>query len=121
MNATPDFTSDVPDRRFQQGGRAYKRTLIALFCAGLANFALMYAPQPLLPELATRFQVSADASSWVIGATTIGVALGVLPLARLSDRVGRVRLMRWAPTSRAPRSVGSRGALWRRWSPTGGA
>ncbi len=88
MNATPDL-------RFPQGSPAYKRTLIALFCAGLANFALMYAPQPLLPEIAAQFRVSADASSWAIGATTIGVALGVLPLARLSDRVGRVRLVRW--------------------------
>lgn len=84
------------DPRAPAGGARYRRTLIALFCAGLATFAQMYAPQGLLPDLAREFGVDAGASSWAIGATTIGVALGVLPWARASDRFGRVPTMRAA-------------------------
>ena len=69
---------------------------MALFCAGLATFAQMYSPQGILPHLSEGFGISAEASSWAIGATTIGVAVGVMPWARLSDRIGRVRAMRIA-------------------------
>ncbi|MBL3687827.1 MFS transporter [Leucobacter zeae] len=85
-----------PDPRAPAGSPGYRRALVALFCAGLATFAQMYSPQGILPHLAEGFGVSAEASSWAIGATTIGVALGVLPWARASDRIGRVPAMRAA-------------------------
>jgi predicted MFS family arabinose efflux permease len=56
----------------------------------------MYAPQGILPDIARSFGVAADTVSWVIGAATIGVALGVLPWAMLSDRIGRMQTMRIA-------------------------
>lgn len=70
--------------------------MIALFCAGLATFTQLYSPQGLLPAIAGEFDLTAGASSWAIGAATIGVAIGALPWARLSDRIGRVGAMRWA-------------------------
>lgn len=88
--------SGAEDPRASAGSRRYRRALIALFCAGLATFAQMYSPQGILPDIAAEFGVAAGASSWAVGATTIGVALGVLPWARLSDRFGRVRAMRAA-------------------------
>ena len=84
------------DRRAAKGSPRYRRALIALFCAGVATFAQVYAPQALLPQIAEEFRLSESASSLAIGATTIGLALGMLPWGRLSDRVGRVRAMRWA-------------------------
>lgn len=84
------------DPRADRGSPAYRRALVALFCAGLATFAQMYSPQGLLPEIARAFGVDAGVSSWAVGATTIGVAFGVLPWAKLSDHWGRVRTMRWA-------------------------
>ena len=84
------------DPRAAGGSPRYRRTLVALFCAGLATFAQMYSPQGVLPALAAEFGIAAGTSSWAVGATTIGVALGVLPWARLSDRLGRVPTMRWA-------------------------
>ncbi|WP_336659083.1 MFS transporter [Leucobacter sp. USHLN153] len=89
------------DPRAARGSAAYRRALIALFCAGVATFAQMYSPQGLLPEIARSFGVDAGASSWAIGATTIGVAVGALLWARLSDRIGRVRAMRWATLAAA--------------------
>lgn len=90
---------DGSDPRAHAGTPRYRRALIALFCAGLATFAQMYSPQGILPDLARDFAVSAERSSWAVGAATIGVALGVLPWARLSDRIGRVRAMRIAMTA----------------------
>lgn len=87
------------DPRAAVGSARYRRTLIALFCAGVATFAQMYSPQGLLPELSGEFGVTAGVSSWAVGATTIGVAAGVLPWARVSDRIGRVRAMRIALAS----------------------
>lgn len=89
---------ETGDPRVDEGGPVYRRALIALFCAGVATFAQMYSPQALLPEIAREFGVSAGDASWVIGATTIGVALGVVPWARWSDRVGRAVAMRVAIT-----------------------
>lgn len=90
----PDAEPSAPDPRADRGTPQYRRALIALFCAGLGTFAQMYSPQGLLPEIAREFGVGIDSSSWAIGATTIGVAVGVLPWARLSDRIGRVPAMR---------------------------
>jgi len=88
--------SEDDDPRAAAGSRRYRRALIALFCAGLATFAQMYSPQGILPDIAREFGVAAGASSWAVGATTIGVAAGVLPWARVSDRFGRVPTMRVA-------------------------
>jgi YNFM family putative membrane transporter len=38
---------------------AFRRVAVALFLAGVATFAALYATQPLLPLLATEFSVSA--------------------------------------------------------------
>ena len=82
------------DQRAAKGSPRYRRALIALFCAGVATFAQVYSPQALLPHIAADFRLSESASSLAIGATTIGLALGMLPWGRLSDRIGRVRAMR---------------------------
>ncbi|QIK63037.1 MFS transporter [Leucobacter viscericola] len=86
----------MSDPRADRGTPEYRRALIALFCAGLATFAQMYSPQGLLPQIAREFETGAGSISWIIGATTIGVALGVLPWARLSDHLGRITTIRWA-------------------------
>lgn len=78
----------------EAGSGPYRRVLLALFGAGVATFAQMYAPQGLLPMLSADFGVSISDSSWAVGAATIGVAVGVLPWARLADRIGRVSAMR---------------------------
>lgn len=84
------------DPRVPGDSRIAKRALVALFGAGFATFAQLYAPQGVLTELAQEFDADPGAVAWVIGAATLGVALGVVPWARLSDRIGRVAAMRWS-------------------------
>ena len=45
------------DRRAAKGSPRYRRALIALFCAGVATFAQVYAPQALLPQIARFWQM----------------------------------------------------------------
>ena len=84
------------DPRAAAGSPRYRRALVALFCAALATFAQVYAPQGLLPEIARDFNISASTSSLAIGATTLGLAMGMLPWGRLSDRIGRLAALRLA-------------------------
>ncbi|TCP56222.1 YNFM family putative membrane transporter [Tamaricihabitans halophyticus] len=56
-------------------------------------FALLYAVQPLLPQLADSFELEPGSASLALSAATIAVAVGVVPLAALSELIGRRRVM----------------------------
>ncbi|MGH3094589.1 MAG: MFS transporter, partial [Streptosporangiales bacterium] len=66
---------------------------IALLGATIATFALLYVPQAVLPQLADEFDVSPGASTLVISTATAGVAVAGIPLAMLSEVVGRRTMM----------------------------
>jgi YNFM family putative membrane transporter len=76
-----------------RGSAGYRRLLIGLFCAGIATFAQLYAPQATLPQIAADLHVDAATSALVISAATIGLAIGVIPWSVAADRYGRVRAM----------------------------
>ncbi len=65
-----------------------------MFVGGYASFAMLYATQPLLPQLATDFAVGAAASSLAVSAGTAAMAVMLIPASVLSDRFGRVPLMK---------------------------
>lgn len=70
-----------------------RRIRVALLAAALATLALMYAPQPVLPQLADHFRLTPAEASLTISATTAGLALAGIPLAAVAQAVGRRRLM----------------------------
>ena len=70
-----------------------RRLLVALFGAGIAAFAQLYAPQSVLPDAARELATSASATALLVSAATLGLAIGVLPWAWVADRIGRVRAM----------------------------
>ena len=85
----------VPDRH-RSGEAGFRAVSVALFAAGLATFMLLYATQPLLPELARDFDVPPAASSLTLAASTAGLGLSLLWAGWLSDAIGRVPVMRWS-------------------------
>lgn len=70
-----------------------RRIRIALLMAALALFALLYAPQPVLPQLAVAFSVTPAVATLLVSAGTLGLAVAALPLGALSEAVGRRRTM----------------------------
>jgi MFS transporter, YNFM family, putative membrane transport protein len=70
-----------------------RRVRLGLFAAGLATFALLYTPQPLLPLLSTAFRVSPTAASLSMSAGTAALALAVIPVSSLSEACGRRAVM----------------------------
>lgn len=86
---------DAPgDTRLRRGSAAYRRLSVAMFAAGLATFALLYTTQPLLPLLSRELDVTPATSSLTLAATTLGLALALLPAGWLSDAWGRTRVMK---------------------------
>lgn len=70
-----------------------RRITLAVTAAGLAAFALLYAPQPVLPQLAAEYGLRPGGASLAVSAATGALALAVLPLAALSEVVGRRPVM----------------------------
>lgn len=74
-----------------RGSAAYGRLLAALFCAGVATFAQLYSPQAVLPLISADLNIGAADAALMISASTVGLAIGVIPWSTLADRIGRVR------------------------------
>ena len=74
-----------------RGSAAYGRLLAALFCAGVATFAQLYSPQAVLPLIAADLGIGAASAALMVSASTVGLAIGVIPWSTLADRIGRVK------------------------------
>lgn len=62
-----------------------------MFLAGVATFAQLYAPQALLPQMSSAFDIGAAEASLAVSAGTFGVAASVIPWSLAADRFGRKR------------------------------
>ena len=85
------MTGEWPGHRVGESG--FRRAATAVFLAGLAVFAALYAPQPLLPELTRSFDVTPASSTLAISVGTGALAVGLLVLGPLSDRRGRTPVL----------------------------
>src|SRR4051794_32717979 len=94
----------VPPDSSAEGHRAgepgFRRASLAIFLAGVAVFAMLYATQVLLPELARSFGVSSAAATLSVSGATAGLSVGVVVLRPASGRRGRPPSLPTRPTSR---------------------
>ncbi|RDH79637.1 MFS transporter [Mycolicibacterium moriokaense] len=88
---TIEQSAPAPWAGHARGSAAYTRLLAALFCAGVATFAQLYSPQAVLPLIAADLHIGAADAALMVSASTIGLAVGVIPWSTLADRIGRVR------------------------------
>lgn len=88
-----DHTPTGSIARVAAGSPVFARVVGLLAAGGLANFAVIYYPQPLLPEIARSFGVDPGASGLALSATTGAMLVGLLLAGPISDRVGRVPAM----------------------------
>ncbi|QFU93618.1 Inner membrane transport protein YnfM [Amycolatopsis sp. YIM 10] len=70
-----------------------RRVTVAVAAAGISSFALLYAPQPVLPQLAERFHLDPGGASLAVSVATGALAISVLPIATLSEVIGRRRVI----------------------------
>lgn len=75
------------------GDPGYRRVLIAAATAGLASFNAMYLTQALLPAIHEDLGVSPTTAALTVSATTGLLAVSVMPVSILSERVGRRRVL----------------------------
>lgn len=73
----------------EPGTAEYRSATRALALGSLLVFANLYLFQPLLPSLARHFAAPATAVNGIHAATTLGLAIALLPWALLSERWGR--------------------------------
>ncbi|MFD9891269.1 MFS transporter [Amycolatopsis sp. NPDC059027] len=66
-----------------------RRVKIAVAAAGISSFALLYAPQPVLPQLAVEYHLDPGSASLAVSVATGALAIAVLPIAVLSEVIGR--------------------------------
>lgn len=83
------------DDLHRPGTPGFARLNGAMVLAGLAAFGMLYAAQPVLPQLGEEFDVGPGAASLTVSATTGALALSVLPAAWVGRRWGRGPTMRW--------------------------
>ncbi len=88
------MTSRTTDAGLTSGSPQLRRLNVAMLFAALAAFGLLYSTQALLPSIGAAFGVSPTAASLTVSAATGALALMMLPLSSLADRLGRVVVMR---------------------------
>jgi YNFM family putative membrane transporter len=86
-------TERRPTARLRHGDPGMRRVRLGLFAAGLATFALLYTPQPLLPLLSGAFRASPAGASVAMSAGTAALALAIIPVSSLSEVCGRRAVM----------------------------
>lgn len=71
------------------GERAYRRLIAGLFFAGVATFAQLYSPQAVLPFLSSDLDIPPATAALAVSASTLGLAVSVIPWSIAADRFGR--------------------------------
>ncbi|MFC4004258.1 MFS transporter [Prauserella oleivorans] len=66
-----------------------RRVTLAVAAAGVCSFTLLYAPQAVLPQLAEQYALDPGRASLAVSVATGALAVAVLPIAVLSEIVGR--------------------------------
>lgn len=91
MTAGSDTPHGFPGHR--PGEPAYRQIGVALFCAGVTTFALLYAPQTVLPELAGAFGLSAAQAALAVSFATVSLGLALLLVGPVTETVGRTPIL----------------------------
>jgi len=83
----------APRTAIAKGTAEFKRSNRALFFGGFSTFSLLYCIQPLFPLLSQQFHLTPAQSSWSLSVSSGLLAISLVLLSAISDRVGRKPLM----------------------------
>ncbi|WP_413512179.1 MFS transporter [Myroides odoratus] len=91
--ATSTYIDFRDTEKAVKGSVRYKRIKWGIFLLGVSVFAQLYTYQPLLSEITQSFAITPAESSYLVSASTFGMALGLLLFAFIADRYPRKDVM----------------------------
>ncbi|WP_349827107.1 MFS transporter [Brevibacterium litoralis] len=89
-------SQDPPFEGYLKGDPRTKRVEIGLFLAGIATFTLLYNTQAILPYFSHEYDITPSQAAMSVSAATAGLGLGLLAAVPVSERLGRVTLIRFS-------------------------
>ncbi|MEK6494427.1 MFS transporter [Myroides odoratimimus] len=92
MNTTT-YTEEIVHIRAVKGTTTYKKIKWSIFLVGVSVFAQLYNFQPILSEITQYFKVTPSESSYLVSASTLGMAIGLLLFAFIADSYPRKDIM----------------------------
>ncbi|MCC3815170.1 MFS transporter [Vibrio parahaemolyticus] len=75
------------------GTPEYKRITLPLALGSFLVFSNLYLLQPMLPTFATLFSISETQVNWLFAASTLALSFSLVPMAVLSESIGRKPVM----------------------------
>ncbi|HCG6767859.1 TPA: MFS transporter [Vibrio parahaemolyticus] len=75
------------------GTPEYKRITLSLALSSFLVFSNLYLLQPMLPTFATLFSISETQVNWLFAASTLALSFSLVPMAVLSESIGRKPVM----------------------------
>ncbi|WP_158211111.1 MFS transporter [Myroides phaeus] len=91
--ATTAYSNELSMDRAVKGSVRYKRIKWCIFMVGVSVFAQLYNYQPLLSDITHFFKVTPAQSSYLVSASTMGMAFGLLLFAFIADSYPRKEVM----------------------------
>lgn len=68
-----------------------RRTVVAVFLAGVAVFLVLYETQGLLPAIREAYGIDGPTASLTVSATNVAMAVFLIPFSMLAGRIGHAR------------------------------
>ncbi|HCG5508435.1 MFS transporter [Vibrio parahaemolyticus] len=75
------------------GTPEYKHITLSLALGSFLVFSNLYLLQPMLPTFATLFSISETQVNWLFAASTLALSFSLVPMAVLSESIGRKPVM----------------------------
>ncbi|WP_407551900.1 MFS transporter [Vibrio parahaemolyticus] len=75
------------------GTPEYKRITLSLALGSFLVFSNLYLLQPMLPTFATLLSISETQVNWLFAASTLALSFSLVPMAVLSESIGRKPVM----------------------------
>jgi len=75
------------------GSSEHRRTSISMLLGSIVTFAVLYSPQSLISLFSKQYHISPATAGASVSLATIGLAIGLIIVSTISDRVDRKLLM----------------------------
>lgn len=94
MNTYASEVKALSQEKYGPRDQNFYKMMLAMTAASILTFANLYFVQPIMPLLVRSFHVSSTKASLSLSVSVISMMIGLLVFGFLSDRMGRVSIMK---------------------------